>query len=183
MSNDGDAQPDPGPSSQVLEEDVAARSEPTNKRKSIEEPQSQENPPPKRQRIRKRKAKWNPNALQATTSLPPPTQYAFVHELPQNRQAWGDSTGDSDTHGPSQMYSSQVREYDTNASSSTLTAPTTSVLDAQGMGRGRKHEAYQSKPDLKRKRKAEDVELSIPDAPQPMMGVPTGPRPLPLVRS
>ena len=181
MSNDDDTKPEPGPSSQVLE-DVAARSASTKKRKCIEEPQSQANPPRKRQRVRKPKPKWDPNAPpQATTSPPPPTTYAFVHELPQNWQAWGDSTGD--TPGPSQMYSSQVREYDANASSSISIAPTTSVLDAQGMGRGRKHEAYQSKPDLKRKRKVEDVDLSIADTPQPMAGVPTGLWPLPLVRN
>jgi hypothetical protein len=186
MSHDDDIQSAPSPSSRSLE-DVAAGSESTKKRKFIEELQNQENPPPKRQRSGKSKS----SAPQATTSLLPPPEFSefvgFVYEQgyppkprrarkhPVVAQAQGDSKGNA--YGPPQMHSGQVRECDTSAPPSISNAPTTSV-NAHGMGRGQT-----SKPDLKRKRKAEDGDPYSADAPQPRTVVPTGPGPLPSVRS
>ena len=183
MSHDDDIQSAPGPSSRPLEDVAAGSVEP----KSIEELQNQENPPPKRQRSGKSKS----SVPQATTSLLPPPEFSefvgFVYEQgyppkprrgarkhPVVAQAQGDSTGSA--YGPPQMYSSQELECDTSASPSISNAPTTSV-NAQGMGR-----EQTSKPDLKRKRKAEDGDLYSADAPQPRTVVPTGPGSLPSVR-
>ena len=183
MSHDDDTHSAPGPSSRPLE-NVAAGSESTMKRKSIEEPQSQENPPPKRQKSGKSKS----NAPQA--SLLPPPEFSefvgFVYEQgyppkprrgarkhPVVAQAQGDSMGSA--YGPSQMYSGQGRDCDTSPSSSISNAPITSI-NAQGMGRGQP-----SKPDLKRK--AEDGDLYNADALQPRTVVPSGSGSLPSVSS
>lgn len=192
MSHDDDTQYAPGPSSKPLE-DVAAGSESTRKRKPIEEPQSRENPPLKKQKTN-RNSKYNvPQATpQATTStLPSPVFSGWVQENGQGKprrprsrksanlhpvvaQAQGDSMGNA--YGPSQMYSGQGRECDASASSSISSAPTTSV-NAQGMGR-----EQISKPDLKRKRKAKDFNLYNTVTPQPRTVVPSAPESMPSVR-